>query len=210
VVDPVALTVILNAWLLVPPSVSFTTTVITAVPLAPVTGVAVIVRLVPVPENTRFALGKSPWFELVPETVKLFAGVSWSPIVNPSTTAVLSATVVLFKPEMVGKSLTLCTVTETEAFAVRDPSLAVNVSVAVPNWLSCGVKLMLRVQPLTAMETLDAGINAGFEEATVTVKLAQGVVSSPTVKLKLIAVSSEPVCGPGLLIVGARFEVATT
>jgi hypothetical protein len=61
---------------------SLTLTVIVAEPVLPATGVTVTVRSVPLPPNTMFAAGTNVVEEEVPETVRLAAAVSASPIVN--------------------------------------------------------------------------------------------------------------------------------
>src|SRR5438128_885412 len=61
---------------------SLTVTVICAVPVLPAAGVTVTVRFAPLPPNTIFAFGTRVVEEELPETVRLVAGVSASPIVN--------------------------------------------------------------------------------------------------------------------------------
>jgi hypothetical protein len=61
---------------------SLTLTVMVAVPDFPAAGVTVTVRFAPEPPNTIFAVGTSVVDEDVPETVRLAAAVSASPIVN--------------------------------------------------------------------------------------------------------------------------------
>lgn len=66
----------------VPPEPSLTVTVIVAEPNCKVAGVTLTFRLAPDPENTMFALGARVGFEEVPDTVRLDAEVSISPMVN--------------------------------------------------------------------------------------------------------------------------------
>ena len=61
---------------------SLTVTVILAFPFCPAAGVMVTVRLAPEPPKTRFACGIREGFPDDPETVRLEAAVSRSPIVN--------------------------------------------------------------------------------------------------------------------------------
>jgi len=61
---------------------SLTLTVIVADPVLPAAGVTVTVRLAPEPPNIIFAVGTSVVDDEVPETVRLAAAVSTSPIVN--------------------------------------------------------------------------------------------------------------------------------
>ena len=72
-------TVKLELALFVP---SLTETVICALPDWFAAGVTFTVRLDPLPPNTMFALGTRVVEDEVPETVKLAAAVSVSPIVN--------------------------------------------------------------------------------------------------------------------------------
>src|SRR5512138_2947844 len=75
-------TVSRNPLLPVAPAVSITVTVIQVIPLCPVTGVNVRARLVPAPENVRFAFGTRTWFDETPETTRLATAVSASPTVK--------------------------------------------------------------------------------------------------------------------------------
>src|SRR6266550_794755 len=61
---------------------SLTLTVIVALPVWPVAGVTVTVRVVPLPPNTMLFSGTSVGFDELPLNVKLPAGVSASLIVN--------------------------------------------------------------------------------------------------------------------------------
>src|SRR2546423_9369813 len=61
---------------------SLTITVTVALPVWLAAGVTVTVRLLPLPPKTMFALGTNVGFEELPLMVKLFAGVSASPIVK--------------------------------------------------------------------------------------------------------------------------------
>src|SRR3954468_8578667 len=74
--------VIAKPELAVAPPPSRTVTVITAVPVRPVAGVMLTVRLLPVPPKTMFADGTSNASEEVPLTRRVEAAVSASPIVN--------------------------------------------------------------------------------------------------------------------------------
>ena len=77
--DGLTVTVKIELVLFVP---SLTETVICALPVWFAAGVTLTVRLDPLPPNTMFALGTRVVEDEVPETVKLAAAVSVSPIVN--------------------------------------------------------------------------------------------------------------------------------
>src|SRR5882762_10692053 len=75
------LTVRTNGEVAVEPP-SLTETVMVAVPVWPLAGVTVTVRLLPLPPKTMLALGTSPVLDELPARVRLATGVSASLIVN--------------------------------------------------------------------------------------------------------------------------------
>ena len=70
---------------------SLTVTVIVAVPVWPLAGVIVTVRLLALPPKTIFAFGTSVVLEDPPVTTRLEAGVSASPTVNAMAGVAVSA-----------------------------------------------------------------------------------------------------------------------
>src|SRR4051812_26467340 len=96
------LTVNKNGELAVEPP-SFTDTVIVAVPVWPVAGVTVTVRLLPLPLKTILALGTRAVLDELPARVRLAIGVSASLIVNGmAAVGVLTVVVWLAMALMVG------------------------------------------------------------------------------------------------------------
>jgi hypothetical protein len=72
---------------------SLTVRVIVEVPYWPATGVTVAVRLAPLPPRTMLLLGTRVGLEESPESVRLAAGVSESPMVKLRGNEVFSGTV---------------------------------------------------------------------------------------------------------------------
>ena len=128
------LTVRLNVRLLRPKLVSFTNTVMDAIPLSFVAGVMVTVRLLPVPPKPMFALGTRSGFEDRPDKFSKLAGVTESPTVNGMAgVGVSSAVIWLAMAEMDGITLPDG---QTKTVKVRvtllTPSLTVTATTAVP------------------------------------------------------------------------------
>ena len=163
---------------------SLTVTVIIAVPVCPVAGVTLTVRLAPLPPNTMFALGTSVVLEELPLTVKLPDAVSASPTVNAiAAVAVFMVVLWLGMLEIVGASFTAFTVTKKLVLLLSCPSLTVTVIVAEPFWLVAGVTVTVRFAPLPPNTTFALGTSVVLEELPLTVKLPAAVSASPTVKL---------------------------
>src|SRR6266487_6194146 len=90
---------------------SLTLTVIVALPVWPVAGVTVTVRVVPLPPNTMLFSGTSVGLDELPLNVKLPAAVSTSPIVKFNGPVVPFTLIVWFAmPVIVGGVLTALTV----------------------------------------------------------------------------------------------------
>src|ERR1051325_230158 len=121
-----------------------------------------------------FAFGTNVVAEELPETVKLPAAVSASPIVNGSAAvAWFCATVWAATVEMVGAVLGAggCTVkvkTDVVAFV---PSLTLRVICAVPDWFAAGVTFTVRLAPLPPKIIFAFGTSVVAEELPETVKL---------------------------------------
>ncbi len=73
------------------------------------------------------------------------------------------------------------TVSRKLLLALREPSLTVTVTVAVPDWLLRGVRVTVRLEPLPPKTMLLLGSSVGLEEAPETSRLAAAVSASPTV-----------------------------
>ena len=126
-----------------PPLASLTTTARAALPNCPATGLAVTVRLAPLPPNVMLAFGTRRVLEEAPARVRLPAAVSESLTVTASGPAVPpSAIVWLAIAVSVGRSFTPLTVTVKVRLTVllaAWPSLTLTVIVAVPFELGVGV-----------------------------------------------------------------------
>ena len=189
---------------------SLTATVIVAAPDWFAAGVAVSVRLAPLPPRMRAELGMSAGLEEVAVTVSVPAADSRSPTVNASAAVgVSSAVVVSIRPEIVGASFTGVTVRTKVAFVVTVPSLTATVMVAVPDWFAAGVAVSVRLAPLPPRTRLPFGTRAGFDDVALTVRLPTSVSASPTVKPRAdVGVSSVVVVSTRPEIVGASFTAA--
>ena len=77
--------------------------------------------------------------------------------------------------EIVGGSFTGLTVRRKVRVALSEPSLAVMLTVAVPNWSVAGERVMVRLEPLPPKEILLFGKRDGLEDEPVTIRLAAGV-----------------------------------
>ena len=105
---------------------SETLTVIVVLPDSSPAGVTVTVRFVSVPPKTMFAVGTSVVSEELPDTVKLAAAVSTSPMVNAMAAVGVSSPVLWSAiSEIVGGSLTAVTVNRKVSLVVAIPSSTV-------------------------------------------------------------------------------------
>ena len=128
-------------------------------------------RLASLPPNTMLASATSVASEDVPESVRLLAGVSGSPMVK-AIAAVGIFSSVLWGPIalMVGGSFTALTVNTNVTEASRAPSLTVTVMSVVPDWPNDGVRTTLRLAPFPPPKAMFAfGTRVVFEEVPVTV-----------------------------------------
>src|SRR5205085_1250423 len=177
-------TITVKGWVVVPPLASVAVTVMTAVPVRPFTEVKVIVRFVPLPPRTMFPFGIRAWLSDVAETAMLAGGVWSSATVNPTGPTVNPVVVV-----WVGIGLSVvaafgCGLTVTRKLVVVVPPLpsaTVTVTVVVPFWPAGGSTVLVRFAPLPPRTMFPFGTSVGLLDVGVTVKLAGGVWSSPTV-----------------------------
>ena len=128
------LTVRMKVRLAIPKLVSCTNTVMEAVPLWFVAGVMMIVRLLPLPPKTRFALGTRFVFDDRPDNVSSVAGVAESPTMNGiAGVGVSSAVIWLAMVDTVGMTLPAGqTKTVKARVTLSIPSLTVTATTAVP------------------------------------------------------------------------------
>src|SRR5215470_6120016 len=156
-------------------------------------------------------LGRSTWFDELPEGVRLVTGVSTSPTVKAiGPTAVPMAVDWLPMAVIVGGSFTELTVSTKLVLVLAWPSLTVIVTVLVPNWLAAGVSVTVRFAPLPPKTMFAFGSSVWLDELPLSVRLAAGVSASPTVKL--IGPTVVPVVVAWLLIaeiVGAVLAAPT-
>ena len=147
----------------------------------------------PDPPKTMLALGTREVFDEDPETAKLPAGVSLSPIVNGiAGVGVSSLVLVSVISDIVGRSLTPVTVRSNESLTDPPfPSVTVTVMVAVPIWLEAGVIVTVRDPPLPPKTMLLFGTSVRFEEVPETPSEPSAVSTSLIVKgIALVGVSS--------------------
>ena len=97
---------------------------------------------------------------------------------------------------IVGGSLAAVTVSTKVSVAASVPSLTVSVIVAVPLWFAAGVTVTVRAAPLPPMTRFASGTSVWLAEVAVTVRLAAGVSTSPTVKARA---PGRRVLGDGLI-----------
>src|SRR5262249_40881940 len=173
---------------------SLTVTVTVAVPVWPAAGVSVTVRLAPLPPKAMFAPGSSVWFDELPETVRLPAGVSASPTVKAIGPTGVPVVVDWFAIAEIVGALCAVTVDWNPVLVLSRPSLTVTVTDAVPDWPATGVRVAVRLAPLPPKTMFASGSSAWFDEPPLTVRLATGVSTSPTVKL------SGPTAVPGPVV----------
>src|SRR5437867_8517526 len=120
-----------------------------AVPNWLAAGLRVTVRLEPVPPNRILPFGMREGFEEAPDTMRLLAGVSTSPmmkLIGPSATSSLVTWSVI--KLMIGVSLTGLMV-RRKSLLTEAPSESVTIRVIVtePFALGAGVTLMVRLEP---------------------------------------------------------------
>lgn len=184
-------TVIVNAlFAVVVPS--FTVTVIVVDPVWPGAGVTVTVRLAPLPPKTMLAVGTRVVFPLAPETVRIPAAVSMSPMVNGNAPVEAGSTTDWFaRADMVGGSFTALTVNVNTVLTELVPSLTEMVTVETPFWFATGVRVTVRLPPDPPNSMLAVGRIARFVELPETVSVPAAVSGSETVNaMAEVAVSS--------------------
>src|SRR5690242_14780216 len=122
------------------------------------------VRFVPEPPRVMLLFGTRAELPEVAVTTRLLVALSMSPtakLIGPRVESSL-----IFFPlrlEMKGGSLTGVTLRTKVSDAVREPSEAVTVMVAEPDWFAAGVTEMVRFVPEPAKTILDWGTKATFE-----------------------------------------------
>ena len=193
---------------------SLTLTVMEAVPDLPAAGVTVTVRFAPEPPNTMLAVGTSVVDDDVPETVRLAAAVSASPIVNGiAAVAWPEATVCAAIVEMVGAvfGAGAWTVKVNALLVVFVPSLTVTVIVALPVLPDAGVTVTVRFAPEPPRTMFAVGTKVVEEEDFVSVRFAAGVSASPIVNgIAAVDWPDVTVCAAIVEMVGAVFGAAWT
>src|SRR3954453_19749678 len=111
------------------------------------------------------ATGTRPGFDERAGTVRVPAAVSTSPTVKAIAAVAVSSRVVWsVMLEIVGGSLTAVTLRTNTLSAVAAPSLTVRVIVALPNWLSAGVIVAVRLASVPANTMLATGTRPGLDE----------------------------------------------
>src|SRR5690242_12255311 len=126
--------------------------------------------------------GINPAFDEVGVTVMAAGGVSGSKTTNPMGSRKEFAPIVWLGIAVSdGKSLTALTVRRNESLAMPNwLSATVTVMVAVPNALGTGVTVTVRLVPLPPKAMPVSGTMAGLEDSAFNVRLAAGVLESPT------------------------------
>ena len=161
-------------------------------------GVAVRVRLFPLPPRIRLASGSRLWFVEVTVTVKLAGSVSTSSTVKGRAVSALSSWMV-WSPmaDTVGTSFTETTVNRKDSMAKLGPSEARTTMAACPNWSWVGVMVRVRVIPLPLMAMSLLATREPSVELAETLRVSTSVSTSLTVKVTWMGVSSE-VLWPGI------------
>src|SRR3954470_11627574 len=116
--------------------------------------------------------------------------------------------------ERVGGSFTGVTTNTNELLTVNSPSLTLTVTVADPNWLVAGVRVIVRFSPLPPKTMLFGGSIEGFDELAIIVRFSAEVSGSAIVnKIGSVGVSSTvdwsailPMVGGADLVVSLRLQ----
>ena len=125
-------------------------------------------------------------FDEVGVTAIAAGGVSTSEIVKPTgNRKEFSPITWSGRAANEGASFTDVTVRKNESLAIPNwLSATVTVMVAVPNALGVGVTVIVRVAPLPPKAIPVSGTRVGLEDSPFNVRLAAGVTESPTVKAR--------------------------
>ena len=181
---------------------SETVTVTVAAPLRLATGVAMTVRLAPLPPNTRLASGSKLGLLEAALTVRSAALLSTSPMVNAIAPVLASSSIVRSAMSlMVGASLTGATITKKVSVALSAPSETVTVMVAEPLLLAAGVTVSVRFAPLPLSTRPAGGIKSALSLAGETSRLSSVLSVSLTVN------SSGPVLASSTMAWSAMAEI---